>query len=280
MDARAAALDRAMSAAAPSHAAASIETAGGVLNAVHAGAGPALLLLHGWTLDHRMWRPQMAALAARFHVIALDRRGFGRSTAPPCVAREASDVVRVLDHFGIERAVILGMSQAGRVALDAALRFPPRVRALVLQGAPFPGSLEANEGGREIALADLAEFAVAGAYGALRETLLAHPFLRVRDPAGAALVRDILADYRGRDLIGPRMDPAIDARDLIAIRAPALVITGADDTRMRRKASDLLARAIPGARRADIANAGHLCNLCQPSAFNAVLTDFLDALPA
>ena len=119
--------------------AARIAVEGGDLFCAYAGPGdarrPALLFLHGWTLDHRMWRPQLEALSSTHLVLCPDRRGFGRSTAPAAIEHEAEDTARMLDHFDARRAIIVGMSQACRVALEFALQFPDRTQGIVLQGA-------------------------------------------------------------------------------------------------------------------------------------------------
>jgi pimeloyl-ACP methyl ester carboxylesterase len=255
-----------------------IATDDGALNVVQAGQGPALLLLHGWTLDWRMWRPQMAALAGDHHVIALDRRGFGASTAPAGLGREADDLLRVLDALGVADAVVVGMSQAARVALDVAWRFPDRVRGVVLQGAPYPGLPVAGAVGEEIPVAAYAALARAGSLADLRAQWGAHPLMRVFSESARALTAELLSAYTGRDLLQSGVGPDLRDPDLAAIAAPTLVVTGALDTPHRRHAADVLAAALPRASRAEIENGGHLCNLCAPDAYNAMLRRFIDGL--
>ena len=73
-----------------------IDVDGGTVFAVEIGSGTPLLMLHGWPLDHRMFDYQVDALSGAFRCIAIDRRGFGRSTAPPDMRREPGDIDRVL----------------------------------------------------------------------------------------------------------------------------------------------------------------------------------------
>jgi pimeloyl-ACP methyl ester carboxylesterase len=246
---------------------------GGALSYTRAGAGRAIVFLHGWTLDRRMWGPQLVTFARTCLVLAPDRRGFGRSSAPPDLFREADDVVRLLDAVDAPRAVVVGMSQAGRVALDFAHRFADRTDAIVLQGAPF-SALAAPADEHAIPVAAYAVLARTGRLAEMKSLWRAHPLMHTGTPEAAACVAAMLADYAGRDLLEDAPAPAREA-DPAQIGAPALVLTGTCDTPWRISAGDALARALPKASRAHIEAAGHLCNLCASSAYNNVLTDFL-----
>jgi pimeloyl-ACP methyl ester carboxylesterase len=103
-----------------------VDVSGGVLAVESAGAGPALVLLHGWALDRRVWAPQKP-LADRFRLIALDRRGFGDSTAPPDLAAEVGDLLALREAIGLGPLILVGMSQGARTALQFALRHPPHL---------------------------------------------------------------------------------------------------------------------------------------------------------
>jgi pimeloyl-ACP methyl ester carboxylesterase len=241
---------------------------------VHAGRSeaPALIMLHGWTLDHRVWGPQIEAFARDRIVLAPDRRGFGASTAPADLAREADDVIALLDHFCIQRATIVGMSQAGRVALDFALRFSERVSGLVLQGAPASGVTPGPDEDETIPIVAYAALVRAGRLEEMKRRWREHPLMRTREPTAAAHILDA---YAGRDLGAESYLRDAAPQDLAGIAAPALVITGARDTPWRRRAGDALAHTLANAERAEIVNAGHLCNLDQPEAFNRALSAFL-----
>jgi pimeloyl-ACP methyl ester carboxylesterase len=247
---------------------------GGDLSCTIAGDGPALVLLHGWTLDRRMWAPQVEAFSRGFRVIAPDRRGFGRSSAPGDLAREPDDVARLLDHVGAERGVIIGMSQAGRVALDFAARFPDRAVALILQGAPFVGPGPHPPDAEAIPIAAWAALARDGRLDAMKAQWRRHPLMRTANAAAADVAEAMLRDYRGRDLLAAA-PLASDDLDVANIVAPALAITGSRDTAWRRAAADALVARMPHARRAAILDAGHLCNLCAPTVYNAVVASFL-----
>ncbi|HKP75482.1 MAG TPA: alpha/beta fold hydrolase [Longimicrobiaceae bacterium] len=114
---------------------------GGTLYYEARGSGPAVVLLHGGGLDHTMWDPQVEALARSYRVIRFDARGHGRSTArmPPFDMTE--DLRRVLDHLGVQRAHLVGLSMGGGAAFDFATAYPARTATLVLvsTSGPPPG---------------------------------------------------------------------------------------------------------------------------------------------
>src|ERR1700722_12540752 len=84
------------------------------------GSGPALLLLHGWTLDLDMWEQLAGALRDRLRGVRLDRRGFGLSSGTPSPERDIIDLDALLRHLHIGQAALLGMSQGARAALGFA----------------------------------------------------------------------------------------------------------------------------------------------------------------
>ena len=113
------------------------------------GSGPAVVLLHGWPDSHRMWRHQIAALAAAgFHVIAPDLRGFGASDRPDTVAaysmrNAVGDVLAVLDHLGVERAHVVGHDWGAALAWTLAAFVPDRVDHLVVLSVGHPQAVRA-----------------------------------------------------------------------------------------------------------------------------------------
>ena len=248
------------------------------------GDGPAVVLVHGFGLDMRMWDPQVAHLAARFRVVRYDCRGFG-ATGPfdPAVRyTHARDLVALLDHLGIPDAVLAGLSFGGRVVLQAALLAPARVRGLVLldavlDGVPWdPGSADAmHEVSRQVA---------AGGVPAGRAAWLAHPlFAAAREqPDLARQLAAMVADYPGQHWLGQDPHQAgqpqlIDALEDLAM--PALVVAGERDVPGFLEMARVLARRIPGAEYRVIADAGHMVNMEQPAAVNELLTRFLGGLP-
>src|SRR5215472_10676876 len=115
------------------------------------GAGPAVVLSHGYLMDQSMFDAQVAALAPEFRVITWDERGHGGTSAagPFSYWDLARDVLALLDHLGIEQAILGGMSQGGFLSLRAALLAPQRVRGLILIDSQAGKEDEASRAGYE-----------------------------------------------------------------------------------------------------------------------------------
>ena len=104
------------------------------------GAGPPLVLLHGFSGSTRTWDDVRHELARSATVVALDLIGHGRSAAPTDPARyslehAATDLTSLLDALGFESVDVLGYSMGGRVALQFAVACPRRVRSLIMESA-------------------------------------------------------------------------------------------------------------------------------------------------
>jgi pimeloyl-ACP methyl ester carboxylesterase len=258
-----------------------VAVAGGHLPIWMAHEGPddgiPLILLHGWSLDHRMWAPQFDGLARDFFCVAPDRRGCGRATAPADLAREAEDVIAIADFLGFDRFALVGLSRGATVALDVARRYGARLGGLVVSGAPLPALVPRAE------VIDLEHFRalfVAGDLERLRAEWSRHPLMETHSPAARTLMREILADYDARDLLTPGEAPGLPREVLSMLAMPVLAMTGAHDTLWRRECARTLAAVAPRARHCEIADAGHLANADNPAAFNAAVTQFLRSCAA
>jgi len=96
------------------------------------GEGPPLVLVHAGICDRRMWDGVWQALVARHRVVRYDARGFGESGPATATFSPRADLVSLLDHLGIDRAALCGVSFGGRIVLETALEYPQRVGALAL----------------------------------------------------------------------------------------------------------------------------------------------------
>ena len=257
-----------------------VDVNGGRLVLQHEGEGAPLLLMHGWTLDRRMFEPQFSRLSERFHVISYDRRGFGRSQAPPDLQQELDDVDRIADALSLGTIHLLGMSQGARLALRYAVTRPQRLRSLLLQGAVVDGlSVDANDN-EQVPLAEYAELVRNGRLDELRRRWLRHPLMSLQ-PGHESVrrqVNDILDGYTGADLLDFSPDSYAFSLDvpgkLALLRAPTLILTGATETRRLRAHARKLLEIIPDCREVVFKHSGHLSNLTEPDLYNEEVIRF------
>jgi pimeloyl-ACP methyl ester carboxylesterase len=256
-----------------------LEIDGAALRYRDDGTGPAVVLIHGWTLDLEMWDPQAAALAYAYRLIRLDRRGFGLSSGDPSLARDVSDLRALCRHLQLERVALLGMSQGARVALQLASESPAMVSCLVLDG-PGIGPASGAIGPPDLPHEHYRRLAQTQGLAAFRREWAQHPLTKLRTQSMQArdLLARMIARYPGKDLTDPLPSPpVVTTLDMIRSTAPpVLLIGGALDLDSRKGSAHELMLQLPSAERAEIPHAGHLCNLDNPSAYNSALQNFLD----
>lgn len=246
------------------------------------GRGPAVLLLHGWTLDLDMWEPQMAELADAFRLVAMDRRGFGLSTGSPSLstATDVRDIQALCRHLGLARVAMVGMSQGARVALQFAQIDPEAISALVLDGPPDSRTGIAAVPEDDLPLARYRRLVAEHGVAAFRREWARHPLvqLRTHDRYARELLNRMLARYPGKDLGAPEVVQELSAGPPLveSLSVPTLVLNGELDLQTRRSAANWLVHRLQVAERALIPAAGHLPNLDNPQAYNAILRKFLE----
>ena len=241
------------------------------------------MLVHGWALDLDMWRAQIDLLADRYHVIAFDRRGFGRSSGVPGIQQDVHDVARLLAWLDISRAAIVGMSQGARVALRWALKHPEQASCLVLDGPPAEGESQPL-GAQEIPLDDYRARIRRDGIDAFRRMWLEHPFMQLHSstPCAHQLLREITVRYPASDLLmnGSPDLPLLAGHDLRRLNVPTLVVSGEHDSAQRRAIASRLARTLPDARLKIVPGAGHLAALDDPGTYAQALHEFFSNQPA
>jgi 3-oxoadipate enol-lactonase len=240
------------------------------------GDGPAVVLSHGFLMDHSMFGPQAAALAPEFRVITWDQRGFGATQAagPFSYWDSARDVLGLLDHLGLQRAVLGGMSQGGFLSMRAALLAPERVAALVLidtqAGLEDPAATESYEQLDAIWL----EQGPAPVQDLVASIILGPGqwddwFAKwaAWDRSGLSLAFRCLMD---RDDITGR---------LAEITCPALVVHGTADAAIPMTRAEALRDGLSGATTLfPVEGAGHASSLTHAAQVNPALLGFLRSL--
>ncbi|WP_433710228.1 alpha/beta fold hydrolase [Nocardia sp. CA-084685] len=249
------------------------------------GTGPALVFIHGFLFDKRMWQPQIDHFVPLgYRVICVDMVGFGDSATDSNIvlmAVQARAVAAVLDACSVDSAVLIGYSMGGQVVLDFADRRPGKVAAVVLSDT-FAG-LDPDQGRTaRLALANRLEHEGVRDYAEeFLPMVLSERSVRER-PAVADRAREMMAAgrpagaaaaLRGRAM---RPDYTDNAR---RVSVPALVVVGAEDVFDRGVLGTELAENLPQSRLTVIAKAGHTPSMERPDAFNATLSEFVNSIP-
>ena len=253
-----------------------LEVDGARLRYRDTGSGPAVVLVHGWTLDLEMWNPQVERLTDRFRLVRLDRRGHGLSSGSPGMHQDAADLAALCRSLGLTSVALVGMSQGTRSALAFAGSAPATVRALVLDGAP---DLEPGAAHSDLPLAHFRTLLRTQGIAAFRrEWRLQNAMqLKTSDRSMHDLLRAMLQRYDGRDLLdtaAATTNIATPVR-LNSITTPALILNGEFDLDTRSAAADYLCRELPQAERYLVARAGHLPNLDNPEDYADLCRAFL-----
>jgi 3-oxoadipate enol-lactonase len=243
------------------------------------GDGDPLVLIMGFNADARMWMMQLPAFASRFRCITVDNRGAGLSPLPadPFSMQDmAADVVGVLDHLGIERAHVVGISMGGAIAQHVALQAPERVRSLVLAAtwcAPNPYTDRIAKLGTAIFEA-LGQDAIAQAF----MLWLFTPNALINAPQLAEFAEKTMLEYFPPHATYLAQLAALlqhDTRDRIgSIAAPTLVMVGRRDILVPPELSQQIAALMPHAE-LKLLETGHAFNVEEADAFNATILDFL-----
>ena len=250
-----------------------------------AGAGePALVLLHAFPLHAGMWEPQMDELSSGRLVVAPDLLGFGGSDAPESMYRYtmagfADLVAGVLDHLGLERVVLGGLSMGGYVALAFLRQYAERVSALILADTRAAADTSLVFDRRTDQQDQVARIGTT----ALIETLLDGLLSEGTKADRLDLVEHVrrLMDNRPAGFIGAldAMKHRPDATgELGSIPVPTLLIVGEDDALSPPEVAQDMHERIKGSQLVVLPRAGHLSNLEAPAEFNDAVADFLDQL--
>jgi pimeloyl-ACP methyl ester carboxylesterase len=245
-----------------------------------AGEGPSLVFVHGAALDGRMWRPQMAALADEFTVVAWDEPGTGRSSDLPAdfgLADYADCLAALIDDVAPGPAHVAGVSWGGTVVLELYRRHPDLVASLILVDtyAGWKGSLPEGEVRARVEGVRRKLAAPAEEYDPTPPDLFAGDL-----PAEfVSLLERMAADVRRESL---RVETAVmakaDQRDLLPrIAVPTLLIWGEQDVRSPLSVARQFEQAIPDTTLVVIPGCGHLSDLEQPERFNEAVREFCRA---
>lgn len=250
-----------------------------------AGKGVPFVMIHAGVADSRQWNNEFSAFAEHYQVIRYDMRGYGKSEPADGEFSHLSDLVSLLDALEIPGPlVMMGCSMGGGLAMDFALTYPSRVKALVMVGSG-PSGLELDVPAPS-KFADAEKAFEAGDLDLVAEIETQIWFDghdRTPDQVNQAMRKllwemDRLALSHEVRQLGKRLPntqtPAFDR--LGDLKIPVLVIVGAHDTPYILAAADYMTERIPSARKVIIEDAAHLPNMDHPAEFQGIVEAFLE----
>jgi len=251
---------------------------------VDRGAGVPVLLVHGFPLDHTMWNAQIDAFSEHYRVIAPDLPGFGHSGVTDATAtmeRFADDLAALLVALEVDVPIVLcGLSMGGYVAFEFWRKYRSKLRGLILADTRAgPDSPEMAAARLDMADRVLIE-GPAPLVDGMSSKLFAEATLQSR-PEVVESLRAVMMDTdpKGIAAAARGMAQRTDFTKMLGdIDCPALVIVGRLDILSTTNEMDAMARAIGGARFAELADCGHMSPLEQPAEFNAAVLEFLAGL--
>ncbi len=252
------------------------------------GSGTPVIFVHEFAGDQRSWEPQVRYFGRRYRAIAYNARGYPPSDVPEAISfysqnRAADDSAAVLDHLGIDRAHVVGLSMGGFATLHFGFRHPARALSLTVAGCGYgaePSQREQFRAEAETIAAfiksqGMAAFADKYAYGPTRVQL------ENKDPRGFAEFKRLLAGHSAtgsaNTMLGcqrerPSLYNLVD--QMKALTVPTLVLMGDEDWPCLTPGI-LMKQNIPSAALAVMPNCGHGINVEEPDEFNSIVSDFL-----
>lgn len=252
------------------------------------GSGTPIIFVHEFAGDHRSWEPQMRHFGRRYRAITYGARGFPPSDVPErpssySQARAADDIASVLDHLGIEKAHIIGLSMGGFATLHFGFRHPHRALSLCVGGCGYgaePDQQARFKGEADVISATILKdgmkaFSERYAYGPTRVQF------EIKDPRGFLEFKTQLGEHSdlgsaNTQLGVQRERPSLYALvdQMKALTVPTLILTGDEDWPCLLPGI-LMKQNIPSSALAVMPNAGHTINIECPDEFNRIVSEFV-----
>jgi len=252
------------------------------------GVGAPILLIHEFAGDCRSWEPQVRRFSRTHRCITYNARGYPPSDVPTeperySQQRAVADALAVLDHLGIERAHVVGLSMGGFCALHFGLSHPARALSLVVAGCGYGAHPDDRASFEAESAENARSFETEGSAVTAQRYMLGPgrlPF-RDKDPRGWAESTAWLSEHsavgsaltlRGVQMRRPSLYDLTE--ELHSLEVPTLLVTG-DTDQPCLEPNLMMKRTIPSAALAVLPRTGHACNLEEPALFNQVVQDFI-----
>jgi 3-oxoadipate enol-lactonase len=267
-----------------------VDVEGGKLYYEVAGEGHPLVLIHASVGNRTMWDGHFEELAKKYRVIRYDTRSYGKTTTEAVSYSNRQDLLDLLDHLGVDKAYLIGVSRGGQIAIDFTLEHPERVDALIPVAAGLSGyDLESNDlvpAHEWEAFNRMEELYEKGEFVKFAEMEAYHCVDGPGQPKGRAdsgVLERVLAmntENFTREEAKPTarpLDPPAAGR-LGEIKVPTLIFAGDLDETISTLMADALEAGIPGARKVVFHDTAHMLNMEKPEEFNRTVLEFLEGV--
>ena len=242
--------------------------------------GLPVIFIHGFPFGHKMWKPQMRELPNDIHAVAYDVRGHGSSDVGDgqfTIELFVDDLIALLDHLGIEKAVLCGLSMGGYIALRAIERHPNRIKGLVL--CDTKSETDTNE--EKIKRTSSIKIVKAAGVAAFTDDFIKAVFWAKtikNNPGAIEFIKELIRTNSILGICGTLLALASrtdTTQSLSSINVPTCIIVGEYDLRTPPFCAQGLHKAIAGSELHILSNAGHMSNLENTKDFNENLVAFL-----
>lgn len=256
-----------------------------------AGSGTPVILIHGHSLDRRMWDSQFAELAKHYRVIRYDLRGYGLSDVPRKGQdfMHVEDLRRFMEQLQIPKAHLVGLSLGGFIVVDALAMYPEKMLSGVAASGtiyPMPGPnqpvTEQERQKRQEEIEKLRETGIEQFKEQWRQGLLRSAVVHAEKirPALTEMIEQWSAwqplNVEPRLLLGTSVLQKLQQRDVSSV--PFLVILGENDSKGAHDAAEEFLKVVPPAHKIVLENAGHMCNMEVPDEFYKELIEFYQSI--
>lgn len=248
------------------------------------GTGEPLIFIHGNFNDHHIWDEQADYFSRHAQVIRYDLRGYGQSSTPTASFSHVDDLKRLIGHLNLDKAILVGSSMGGGIALDFALAYPERVRGLVL-AAPSVTTQRYPLSMLWKGIKNFYQLQLRGSGSAI-EAFIQDPYWSYFFPSAQNMAarEQVLQNVRNPNNFC-RFPPhlAISARistikRLDELQVPALIIASDRDHPFNLKTADELGRRMPQATSEIIKDCGHLPFIEKAEEFNQTVFTFIQPI--
>ena len=247
------------------------------------GSGPPVVLLHPFPVHHEFWLPIVQMLSSRYRLILPDLRGHGESslgTGPTTMQKHATDIARVMDAAGVDRAPLIGVSIGGYAIFEFWRRFRDRVTALSLCNTKAQADSPEARAARLQTADDVLQRGTEPFFESMIQKVFGQSTQRSRPDLleGALLMMRKMSAENVAGVQRGMAERPDSVATLKTITVPTLIITGDEDALTGVPEAELMKRNIAGSQIKVIAKAGHYSAWEQPEEVGRLLRQFLDSV--